>query len=292
MGLVLASSLTASAELRGSAPSAQRQLEAARTTRQQAERHLARLQAMQSSLLARRRAVSGETDAIASQMADARKAARQRAIDAYVSGVGIDEIAAVFQSDEAADASARTAILTTQAHSAVEAAAEFQRLKDDNGPTVADLAEQIDSLARRIEQAQSDVSQAAALEADAEHAWTDARAADAAAAASARHAGAVSRTTTAAILSGSAPTTTLLPGGDPGGWAALRTCESGGDYTITSASGRYRGAYQFDQRTWESVGGTGDPAAATPAEQDLRARSLLEQRGARAWPHCGANLRT
>jgi hypothetical protein len=70
----------------------------------------------------------------------------------------------------------------------------------------------------------------------------------------------------------------------------LVECESGGDYSIVSATGRYRGAYQFDQSTWESVGGTGDPAAATPAEQDLRARILYERRGARAWPNCGRYL--
>jgi hypothetical protein len=77
-------------------------------------------------------------------------------------------------------------------------------------------------------------------------------------------------------------------GGDA--WARLVQCESGGDYTVVSSTGRYRGAYQFDQRTWESVGGTGDPAAAPPAEQDARARLLYQQRGARAWPHCGRLL--
>jgi hypothetical protein len=73
-------------------------------------------------------------------------------------------------------------------------------------------------------------------------------------------------------------------------WAALRRCESGGNYAAVSSSGRYRGAYQFDQQTWESVGGTGDPAAASPAEQDYRAKLLYQRRGARAWPTCGLNL--
>lgn len=69
--------------------------------------------------------------------------------------------------------------------------------------------------------------------------------------------------------------------------ARIRHCESGGNYGIVSASGRYRGAYQFDRRTWSSMGGSGDPAAASPAEQDLRALMLLRQRGTRPWPHCG-----
>ncbi len=76
----------------------------------------------------------------------------------------------------------------------------------------------------------------------------------------------------------------------PEQWAALRMCESSGRYTITNPSGKYRGAYQFDQATWESVGGVGDPAAASPAEQDLRASILYSSRGSQPWPECGRFL--
>ncbi len=69
---------------------------------------------------------------------------------------------------------------------------------------------------------------------------------------------------------------------------AIRACESGGDYSAVSSSGTYRGAYQFDQATWEAVGGSGDPAAASPAEQDLRAQMLYEQSGSSPWPVCGS----
>ncbi len=69
--------------------------------------------------------------------------------------------------------------------------------------------------------------------------------------------------------------------------AALRRCESGGNYRAVSSSGQYRGAYQFDRRTWASVGGAGDPAAAHPVEQDHRARVLHGRAGWRPWPHCG-----
>ncbi|MFV0318538.1 MAG: transglycosylase family protein [Microthrixaceae bacterium] len=68
--------------------------------------------------------------------------------------------------------------------------------------------------------------------------------------------------------------------------AKIRRCESRGNYSIVSSSGRYRGAYQFDTRTWAAVGGSGDPAAASPAEQDYRALLLLRQRGTRPWPNC------
>ena len=76
-------------------------------------------------------------------------------------------------------------------------------------------------------------------------------------------------------------------GGGGGDLAAIRACESGGDYGAVSSDGRYGGAYQFDQRTWQSVGGSGDPAAASPAEQDARAGQLRRQRGSNPWPNCG-----
>jgi len=71
------------------------------------------------------------------------------------------------------------------------------------------------------------------------------------------------------------------------GLEAIGACESGGDPTAVSAGGTYRGKYQFDHSTWQSVGGTGDPAAAPEAEQDARAAALAARRGASPWPNCG-----
>jgi hypothetical protein len=71
------------------------------------------------------------------------------------------------------------------------------------------------------------------------------------------------------------------------GLDGIKGCESGGDYGAVSANGKHRGAYQFDQQTWQSVGGSGDPAAASPAEQDQRAAALQQQRGSSPWPSCG-----
>ncbi len=56
--------------------------------------------------------------------------------------------------------------------------------------------------------------------------------------------------------------------------ARIAQCESGGDPKAVSRDGRYRGKYQFLRSTWESLGGTGDPAAAPEAEQDRLARAL------------------
>jgi hypothetical protein len=67
---------------------------------------------------------------------------------------------------------------------------------------------------------------------------------------------------------------------------AIAACESGGNYSANTGNGFY-GAYQFTQATWESVGGTGNPAAASPAEQDARAAQLYAQSGSTPWPVCG-----
>jgi len=72
-------------------------------------------------------------------------------------------------------------------------------------------------------------------------------------------------------------------------WAALRECESGGNYQTDTGNGYY-GSYQFDLGTWASYGPPGNPAAAPPAEQDRRAQALYAARGASPWPVCGGLL--
>jgi Transglycosylase-like domain/Putative peptidoglycan binding domain len=70
----------------------------------------------------------------------------------------------------------------------------------------------------------------------------------------------------------------------------IAQCESGGDPTAVSADGTYRGKYQFDRETWRQMGGTGDPADASEAEQDRIAAKLFAARGTAPWPNCGASL--
>src|SRR5829696_5847470 len=48
----------------------------------------------------------------------------------------------------------------------------------------------------------------------------------------------------------------------------IAQCESGGNPRAVSPDGTYRGKYQFDQETWEAMGGTGDPAEAPESVQD------------------------
>lgn len=89
------------------------------------------------------------------------------------------------------------------------------------------------------------------------------------------------------------------PHGGSGGpnLAALRACESGGNYGAVNPTGTYRGAYQFSRSTWNSVAAKAyphlvgvDPAAASPADQDAMAAALYASQGSRPWPHCGKRL--
>jgi Transglycosylase-like domain len=68
---------------------------------------------------------------------------------------------------------------------------------------------------------------------------------------------------------------------------SIASCESGGDPAAVSSDGTYRGKYQFDYGTWESMGGSGDPAAAPEPEQDYRAALLYATSGSSPWPICG-----
>ncbi len=67
---------------------------------------------------------------------------------------------------------------------------------------------------------------------------------------------------------------------------AIAACESGGNPATDTGNGFY-GKYQFDLGTWASVGGTGNPAAASESEQNRRAALLYARAGASPWPVCG-----
>lgn len=90
-------------------------------------------------------------------------------------------------------------------------------------------------------------------------------------------------------------TKVVLNNGDMGndGWARLRFCESGGDYTRNSGNGFY-GAYQFEMATWRGYApapySSMLPSQAPPAIQDQAAQALYQRRGAQPWPVCGRFL--
>jgi peptidoglycan hydrolase-like protein with peptidoglycan-binding domain len=85
------------------------------------------------------------------------------------------------------------------------------------------------------------------------------------------------------VLAGAAPASA-----DPASstWQRLRMCESSDRYNTNTGNGYY-GAYQFDLPTWRSVGGTGLPNQAPPAEQDFRALYLYRMRGWEPWECAG-----
>ncbi|TKJ18779.1 resuscitation-promoting factor [Blastococcus sp. CCUG 61487] len=95
---------------------------------------------------------------------------------------------------------------------------------------------------------------------------------------------------TAQVAVGTKPRPTNRPAADGLNWGALAACESGGRPNAVSSTGKYRGMYQFSQGTWNSVGGSGDPAAASADEQTYRAQLLYQRSGAGQWPHCGSRL--
>jgi transglycosylase-like protein len=67
---------------------------------------------------------------------------------------------------------------------------------------------------------------------------------------------------------------------------AIAACESGGNPGTDTGNGFY-GKFQFTLSTWQSVGGSGNPAAASEAEQNRRAAMLYAREGASPWPVCG-----
>lgn len=77
----------------------------------------------------------------------------------------------------------------------------------------------------------------------------------------------------------------------------LRMCESTDNYQAISPSGTYRGAYQFDQTTWDDVAGRHfpwlsgeDPIDVDPWWQDAMTRALWSERGRQPWPVCGKRV--
>lgn len=98
----------------------------------------------------------------------------------------------------------------------------------------------------------------------------------------------------ALYLESTAPTRAVLSAED---LARLRDCESTDNYSAVSPSGLYRGAYQFDQTTWDSVAARHfpwlegrDPAAVEPWWQDAMTRALWSERGSQPWPVCGQRV--
>jgi hypothetical protein len=208
---------------------------------------------------------------LARQLEEAKRDLRQLAVTAYIAGGPAGDTERLLEVDEFNDSVWRAALIEGQAERTLDAAKRYDQLLVGADSAVRELVTRVDQNRAKIEQATFDHFLASIGDKEAEQ----------------ELARALQRERLSAARA-AAPSLDDAGGGDA--WAKLRNCESGGNYQAISASGKYRGAYQFDQRTWEGVGGVGDPIDASPEEQDLRARILYSRSGNRPWPVCGRFL--
>ena len=293
---------------------AQTALTAATAQREQADTRSEQLTLSVSQLQAEATRLGEQDSALTAEMVSSRQRLRDYAVAAYIDGGQSAIFRASLSPEKAVALSWQSNISIGQSSSANQAAQRFEALKAAAAPSRASLAVQLETASRELVEAQFDAIQAAGFERDAEaelaaaqreqlaiEAAAAKRAATEAAAAEAAAASANGQQTPSDPEDPAAAPAQAAPGppafefavrGNPSAQesatlARIRRCESRGNYSIVSASGRYRGAYQFDFTTWRGVGGSGDPAAASPSEQDYRALLLLRLRGTRPWPICG-----
>jgi len=214
--------------------------------------------------------------------------ARALAVDAYVRGGGSSDLDDYLDASGATEAAVRSHLAVGRVESAREAARKVRRLRETVDADAAATGEAVAAAVAELERANAAVR-------DAEDAIDAARRRVAAAeqqvaSAAEQERIAAEEAAEAARRAAEAAARTPARGTTGDAWERLRNCESGGDYTIVSANGLYFGAYQFALGTWAAVGGTGNPAAAPPEEQDYRARLLFERAGWTQWPICGRYL--
>ncbi len=243
-------------------------LEVARNLRAEAEVRLDLLEAERTQVLSDRGLLEAGAQQTAVELEQARRQARQSAVTAYIAGGTTLDLEFLLDADGAAEYSWRRELLNDYASTSETAARRYRQLSEDADLAVVEVVSRADQLEAEIEQARLDLE---GIEL-------------------------IVRTSQANLVEAQEAARRLAAGrsrDDPGGdrWARLRECESHGNYQAVSSTGKFRGAYQFSLSTWESVGGSGDPAQAPPAEQDARARALYQRSGAAPWPVCGRHLR-
>jgi len=241
---------------------------ATRTLLESAEARLVSLEQERAIIEADHSTLDANQLKLARELESALRDTRQFAVEAYVAGGPPASIGEVLAANDVGDAIWRSEVLASQTAHGLERAGALRDLMGRSDSAVRQIALRGDQNRRKVEAATIDrffaaiASKAAEQRVAAERAPAPLR---------------VDQVATA-------------PGSLAEGWARLRSCESSGNYRALSPGGLYRGAYQFDLRTWEAVGGTGDPIDAAPAEQDLRAQILYDRRGRQPWPSCGRFL--
>ena len=79
-----------------------------------------------------------------------------------------------------------------------------------------------------------------------------------------------------------------MVGGPGSPWYKIVQCESEfNPKAVNRQNNKYFGLFQFGIPTWEGVGGSGNPADASPQEQFMRAKMLQERYGWSQWECAG-----
>jgi len=236
-----------------------------------AETRLREVEAERQVIDSERSTMTIRQQELAQELELAKRNLRQLAVTSYVSGGPAGGAERILDAEGFNESIWRAALIEEQTDRTVESAKRYDELLVQADAAVRALVDRVDQNQAKLEVANLDFFYASIEAKAAEEEYQAARIRE-------------------RIASARAAAPSWSDGGGEDAWARLRNCESGGNYQSVSSSGKYRGAYQFDQRTWESVGGEGDPAAAPPEEQDLRARILYSRSGNRPWPHCGRFL--
>ncbi len=260
-------------ELRGDVPSAAavtRQLSDLDQQRASLEQSLARSQSELSAALEERERLGQDLSQLASDIEELRGMWRQLAVNTFVSGGPNAAMRFLLESEGPPELSRRMQIIDTSTEPFDETTARLIDLESRAGAGLLALVGRSEALRAQIKEIRRALEVTAEAEVEARALLVIAEAWD-----RADQAIAESRYGFAATDD----------------WEALRFCESTDNYRAISPSGRYRGAYQFDRNTWQTVGGVGDPAEAAPQEQDARARELYAKRGPDPWPVCGRFVR-
>lgn len=244
---------------------AEEQLTSAKARLEAAEARLVALERERAEIEADHQSLDAAQRELARDLEGALKDTRQFAVEAYVAGGPTASAGEVLSADGVSEAMWRAAVLAGQTDHGLARAGDLRDLLGRADSAVRQIALRSDQNRRKVEAATIDRFEATVANKEALQRIAAER---------------------APLIANTALTGDAMADA----WARLRHCEATGNYRAVSPGGTYRGAYQFDQRTWETVGGTGDPIDASPAEQDLRAQILYSRRGNQPWPVCGRFL--
>lgn len=259
---------------------AQAALDEARTAQQEARDRYDATVVEQDAVRSEIERLTGSEQALAATVQSTRGQLRTLAVAAYMAGGPVGTIEVLADAEDAADLTWRRYLVRASVEATIDAARAYDASKDGVRDDLVALGARADELDAVLGAASEDVARGDGAIADAELALLGAQH-------EADH-----RAGRIVVRTGDdgAPTPDVSQNAAGPAWAALRNCESGGNYAIADSSGMFRGAYQFAISTWYGLGGVGDPADAPPSEQDYRAQILYDALGAKPWPVCGRFL--